>query len=100
MKNINEERIEINENGVCETFERGVSPIYKEEHDSKLEMTLEEIEPTVRTYNCLKRAGINTVGDLINKTIGDLQRIRNMGQKSVKEIEELLGKLELGLRKD
>lgn len=60
-----------------------------------LEMTIEELDLSVRSYNCLKRAGINTVEDLTNRTEGDMMKVRNLGRKS---LEEVLNKLKvLGL---
>ncbi len=61
-----------------------------------LEMNIDELELSVRSYNCLKRAGINTVAELINKTPDDMMKVRNLGRKS---LEEVLAKLnELGLK--
>ena len=61
-----------------------------------LEMTIEELDLSVRSYNCLKRAGINTVEDLTNKTEEDMMKVRNLGRKS---LEEVLQKLQiLGLQ--
>ena len=61
-----------------------------------LEMTIEELELSVRSFNCLKRAGINTVNDLISKSAEDMMKVRNLGRKS---LEEVLAKLkELGLQ--
>jgi DNA-directed RNA polymerase subunit alpha len=58
-------------------------------------MSIEELELSVRSFNCLKRAGINTVEELIDKTPEDMMKVRNLGRKS---LEEVLGKLkELGL---
>ena len=58
-------------------------------------MNIDELELSVRSYNCLKRAGINTVQELINKTPEDLMKVRNLGRKS---LDEVLAKLkELGL---
>jgi len=60
-----------------------------------LELSIEELDLSVRSYNCLKRAGINTVEDLTNKTEDDMMKVRNLGRKS---LEEVLNKLaELGL---
>ncbi|WP_036610416.1 DNA-directed RNA polymerase subunit alpha [Oribacterium sp. P6A1] len=56
-----------------------------------MNMNIDELELSVRSYNCLKRAGINTVGDLCSKNLEDLSKVRNMGRKS---IDEILGKLE------
>ena len=70
----------------------------EKEEDQKekvLEMTIEELDLTVRSYNCLKRAGINTVEDLTNRTEEEMMKVRNLGRKS---LDEVLGKLEeLGL---
>ena len=61
-----------------------------------LEMSIDELELSVRSYNCLKRAGINTVEELTNKTSEDMMKVRNLGRKS---LEEVLAKLkELGLQ--
>ena len=65
------------------------------EKDKVLVMTIEELELSVRSFNCLKRAGINTVQELTNRTSDDMMKVRNLGRKS---LEEVLGKLrELGL---
>jgi len=69
----------------------------KEENDrdQTLQMNIDELELSVRSYNCLKRAGINTVEELCNKTSEDMMKVRNLGRKS---LEEVLAKLkELGL---
>ena len=55
-----------------------------------LDRTIEELDLSVRSYNCLKRAGINTIADLLDKTIDDLGKVRNLGKKSIDEIEEKL----------
>ena len=55
-----------------------------------LEMTIEELDLSVRSFNCLKRAGINTVGDLIGKSEDDMMKVRNLGRKS---LDEVIGKL-------
>ncbi|MCD8390601.1 MAG: DNA-directed RNA polymerase subunit alpha, partial [Firmicutes bacterium] len=61
-----------------------------------LEMVIDDLDLSVRSYNCLKRAGINTVEDLANKSEEDMMKVRNLGRKS---LEEVIGKLEgLGLR--
>ena len=61
------------------------------QHDKVLEMTIEELDFSVRSFNCLKRAGINTVEDLINTSEEDMMKVRNLGRKS---LEEVIGKLE------
>jgi DNA-directed RNA polymerase subunit alpha len=58
-----------------------------------LEMTIEELDLSVRAFNCLKRAAINTVGDLINKSEGDMMKVRNLGKKSLEEVITKLGTL-------
>lgn len=72
--------------------------IEKEDHEKEkvLEMNIDELELSVRSYNCLKRAGINTVEELCNRTSEDMMKVRNLGRKS---LEEVLAKLkELGLQ--
>ena len=72
--------------------------IEKEDNEKEkvLEMNIDELELSVRSYNCLKRAGINTVEELTNRTPEDMMKVRNLGRKS---LEEVLAKLnELGLR--
>ena len=67
-----------------------------DEKKKVLEMKIDELELSVRSYNCLKRAGINTVEELCNKTSEDMMKVRNLGRKS---LEEVLAKLkELGLQ--
>ncbi|OEF97911.1 DNA-directed RNA polymerase subunit alpha [Desulfuribacillus alkaliarsenatis] len=75
----------------------------EKEEDKKekvLEMTIEELDLSVRSYNCLKRAGINTVQELINKTEEDMMKVRNLGRKSLEEVQEKLQELTLGLRRE
>lgn len=67
----------------------------EESMDRLMEMTVEELDLSVRSYNCLKRAGINTVDELIRKTEEDMMKVRNLGKKSLAEIKEKLA--ELGL---
>ena len=65
-----------------------------------LEMTIEELDLSVRAYNCLKRAGINTVEDLISRTEDDMIKVRNLGRKSLDEVINKLNALGLSLRKE
>ena len=65
-----------------------------------LQMTIEELDLSVRSFNCLKRAGINTVEDLISKTEEDMMRVRNLGRKSLEEVVEKLESLGYKLRKE
>ncbi|SJZ91496.1 DNA-directed RNA polymerase subunit alpha [Pilibacter termitis] len=65
-----------------------------------LEMTIEEMDLSVRSYNCLKRAGINTVQELADKTEAEMSKVRNLGRKSLDEVKMKLHDLGLGLRKE
>lgn len=79
-----------------------VEIMVEKEEDKKekvLEMTIEELDLSVRSYNCLKRAGINTVEELTQKTDDDMMKVRNLGKKSLEEVGEKLTELGLGLRK-
>jgi len=67
--------------------------------DKILDISIEELDLSVRSYNCLKRAGINTVGELIMKTEDDMMKVRNLGKKSLEEVDEKLSSLGLSLRK-
>ena len=62
-----------------------------------LKLTIEELDLSVRSFNCLKRANINTVADLINKTGEDMMRVRNMGKKSLDEVQNKLAMMGLSL---
>jgi DNA-directed RNA polymerase subunit alpha len=82
---------------LTETAKKAEVMIEKEDNEKEkvLEMNIDELELSVRSYNCLKRAGINTVEELCNKTSEDMMKVRNLGRKS---LEEVLAKLkELGL---
>ena len=61
-------------------------------------MTIEELDLSVRSYNCLKRAGINNVEDLTNKTEEDMMKVRNLGRKSLEEVREKLHELEMDFK--
>ncbi|WP_425445957.1 DNA-directed RNA polymerase subunit alpha [Dethiothermospora halolimnae] len=79
-----------------------VEIMVEKEEDQKekvLEMTIEELDLSVRSYNCLKRAGINTVDELAQKSEEDMMKVRNLGKKSLQEVEKKLAELGLGLRK-
>jgi len=65
-----------------------------------LEMTIEELDLSVRSFNCLKRAGINTVDDLVNKSEDEMMKVRNLGRKSLEEVIKKLEDLELGFRSE
>ena len=66
--------------------------------EKALEMTIEELDLSVRSFNCLKRAGINTVEDLISKTEDDMMKVRNLGRKSLEEVINKLASLGFALR--
>ena len=68
--------------------------------DKALEMTIEELDLSVRSFNCLKRAGINTVEDLINKSEEEMMKVRNLGRKSLEEVIAKLDSLGLALSKE
>ena len=76
--------------------------IEKEEskREKILEMPIEELELSVRSYNCLKRAGIATVQDLANKTEADMMKVRNLGKKSLDEVTNKLHSLNLDFAKE
>lgn len=71
----------------------------EDENDRVLDMTIEELDLSVRSYNCLKRAGINMVSELIEKTEEDMMKVRNLGKKSLEEVQFKLAELGLALRK-
>ncbi len=68
--------------------------------EKALEMTIEELDLSVRSFNCLKRAGINTVEDLINKSEDEMMKVRNLGRKSLEEVVAKLDSLGFKLTKD
>ena len=74
--------------------------VEKEEDQSEKvkEMTVEELDLSVRSFNCLKRAGINTVGELTNKTEEDMMKVRNLGKKSLEEVVSKLQEINLSLK--
>ena len=67
--------------------------------NKKLDKKIEELDLSVRSYNCLKRAGINTVGDLTQKNEEEMMRVRNLGRKSLKEVVQKLREIGLDLRR-
>lgn len=76
--------------------------VEKEENEKEkvLEMNIDELELSVRSYNCLKRAGINTVEELTNKSSEDMMKVRNLGRKSLEEVLAKLKELGLSLKSD
>ena len=77
-----------------------VGPAEDDSVPSDYGITVEELNLSVRSYNCLKREGINTVGDLVEKSEAELMDIRNFGQKSIDEVKAKLEELGLGLREE
>ncbi len=88
--------------GLTDEAQNAEIMVEKEEDQKEkvLEMTIEELDLSVRSYNCLKRAGINTVQELAHKTEEDMMKVRNLGRKSLEEVKAKLDELGLGLRKD
>ncbi|MCK5731914.1 MAG: DNA-directed RNA polymerase subunit alpha, partial [Tenericutes bacterium] len=70
-----------------------------EEKNRNLEKPIEDLDLSVRSYNCLKRAGIHTLGELIEKSEEDMMKVRNLGKKSLKEVKQKLEEMNLGLAK-
>ena len=87
---------------LSETAKNTQVMIEKEENKKEkvLEMSIEDLELSVRSFNCLKRAGISTVEDLTNKSEADMMKVRNLGKKSLDEVTNKLHSLGLDFRKD
>ena len=82
---------------------RGIETMVERQETIKekvLEMTIEELDLSVRSFNCLKRAGIDNVEDLINRTEEDMIKVKNLGKKSLEEVIAKLASLGLELRKE
>ena len=75
-----------------------LTPAQDDKQEKVLEMTIEELDLSVRAYNCLKRAGINTVAELVQRNQEDMMKVRNLGKKSREEVEQKLMALGLNLR--
>ncbi|WP_164670700.1 DNA-directed RNA polymerase subunit alpha [Virgibacillus doumboii] len=88
--------------GLTDEAQKAEIMVEKEEDQKEkvMEMTIEELDLSVRSYNCLKRAGINTVQELSNKSEEDMMKVRNLGRKSLEEVKVKLEDLGLGLRDD
>ena len=87
---------------LSDTANKNVEMIDGEETVKKiqLEMTIEELDLSVRSFNCLKRAGIDTVGDLTNRTQDEMIKVRNLGKKSLEEVMQKLETMGLSLKKE
>jgi DNA-directed RNA polymerase subunit alpha len=72
----------------------------EEKSDGPDSMSIDELDLSVRSNNCLRRAGINTVGDLLKKTEAEMMKVRNLGKKSLEEIKKKLADMGLSLRKE
>jgi len=88
--------------GLTDEAQNAEIMVEKEEDQKEkvMEMTIEELDLSVRSYNCLKRAGINSVQELANKSEDDMMKVRNLGRKSLEEVKQKLEELGLGLRND
>lgn len=84
---------------LSETVSNSSTVVEKAEshRDKVLELTIEELDLSVRSFNCLKRANINNVEDLISKTGEDMMKVRNMGRKSLEEVQNKLAMMGLSL---
>ena len=79
----------------------GVEILVEKEESKKeriLEMNIEDLDLSVRSYNCLKRAGINTVEELVQRDEEEMMKVRNLGRKSLEEVQAKLSALGLSLR--
>ena len=85
--------------GLSDSVSAGSTVVEKSSNapDTKLSMTIDELDLSVRSFNCLKRANINTVADLISKTGEDMMKVRNMGKKSLDEVQKKLEMMGLSL---
>ena len=85
-----------------EEEEEEVLPPEPEEPDASkvLETTIDDLDLSVRSFNCLKRANINTVADLVSKTEEDMMKVRNLGRKSLEEVKKKLEEYDLALKKE
>jgi DNA-directed RNA polymerase subunit alpha len=92
-------------NVVVELSEKAQSTDYMievvtESKDSQLDTSISDLDLSVRSYNCLMRAGIKTVADLVSKSEEDMMKVRNLGRKSLKEVKEKLEEMSLSLKKE
>lgn len=86
--------------GLTESVDQVEIMVEREENekDKILEASIDELDLSVRSYNCLKRAGINTIGELTNRTPEDMMKVRNLGKKSLEEVEQKLANFGLKLK--
>ncbi|MDA3936489.1 MAG: DNA-directed RNA polymerase subunit alpha [Actinomycetota bacterium] len=95
---VNEHTILFTEQAVTEIPEEGIFSAVVEEGDSVMDTPIEELDLSVRSYNCLKRQGVNTIGQLNECSEADLLNIRNFGAKSIEEVKDKLQQMGLGLK--
>lgn len=97
-KIIDEHMMLFAEQAVTTLSEEGIFTAELDEGESVLDTPIEELDLSVRSYNCLKRQGVNTIGQLAECTEGDLLNIRNFGAKSIEEVKDKLQQMGLGLK--
>ncbi len=95
---INEHMMLFEESAQTPLSEEGIFTEAIDEADAALETPIEELDLTVRSFNCLKRQGVNTIGQLVECTEADLMNIRNFGAKSIEEVKDKLQQMGLGLK--
>ncbi|MDH4140326.1 MAG: DNA-directed RNA polymerase subunit alpha [Coriobacteriia bacterium] len=95
---INEHMMVFAEQAVAPLPEEGIFTAVVEEQDTVLDTSIDDLDLSVRSYNCLKRQGINTVGQLVECTEADLLNIRNFGAKSIEEVKDKLQQMGFGLK--
>lgn len=78
--------------------EEEVPPTAADDRSRLLDMSIDELDLSVRSYNCLKRAGINTIGELVSRSAEEMMKVRNLGRKSLDEVEEKLARFGLSLK--
>ena len=78
----------------------GIPEIEEPDASKVLETTIDDLDLSVRSFNCLKRANINTVADLVSKTEEDMMKVRNLGRKSLEEVKKKLEEYDLTLKKE
>jgi DNA-directed RNA polymerase subunit alpha len=97
-KVIDEHMMLFAEQAVTALSDEGIFSATLDETESVLDTPIEELDLSVRSYNCLKRQGVNTIGQLTECTEGDLLNIRNFGAKSIEEVKDKLQQMGLGLK--
>ena len=96
--NADEEQLSLFVGLTDQTLPTSISEPEDDHMGKALEMTIEDLDLSVRAYNCLKRAGINTVSELVQRNQEDMMKVRNLGKKSLEEVEQKLVALGLALK--